>query len=98
MKQIISLLSKYNSFAIFSHENPDPDTIGSTLALKDILEQFGKKVTLFCESKIPETYFLFEDAGQYCDNYETAECLISVDVASSHMLGRFENIFINFVI
>lgn len=96
MKQIISLLSKYNSFAIFSHENPDPDTIGSTLALKDILEQFGKKVTLFCESKIPETYFLFEDAGQYCDNYETAECLISVDVASSHMLGRFESIFLNF--
>ena len=51
MKKSIKLLKKAKTIALFSHVSPDPDTIGSTLALKLMLEQIGKKVDVFCDSE-----------------------------------------------
>ena len=96
MKKIVKLIKKANKIALFSHENPDPDTMGSTLALRDILLKLGKEVHLLCESKIPENYFIFEVAKIYRESLESYDCLISVDVASEKMLGRFQDDFLNF--
>lgn len=94
MQEIINKILSGNSFALFSHENPDPDTIGSTLALKKILEKLGKKVGLYCESDIDSSYFIFEDAKKYNSVYEKADCDISVDVASDMMLGKYRGDFL----
>ena len=43
--------------AIFSHENPDPDTIGSTMALCRILQAMGKAAASTMLSMIREVVF-----------------------------------------
>ena len=95
MKKTIKLIKKAKKIALFSHENPDPDTIGSTLALRDILLKMGKEVHLFCESKISENYYFLEDAKLYEENLKEYDCLISVDVASEKMLGKYQDNFLN---
>ena len=45
------------SIAIFTHVNPDGDTLGASLALKTtIKENFGKEATLIVNGKVPEIY------------------------------------------
>lgn len=96
MKNSIKLLKKSNKIALFSHSSPDPDTIGSTIALFIALKNMGKKVDLYCEDDIPENYNFLEPVKNYnscafnCLDYEL---LVAVDVASSHMLGKFEQDF-----
>ena len=47
MTKYLKILKKASSVAIFSHISPDPDTIGSTLALRRILMLMGKSVDVF---------------------------------------------------
>lgn len=39
---------------IIQPENPDADSLGSSLALEDILSEIGKEVTLFCAIDMPK--------------------------------------------
>lgn len=96
MKNVIRLIKENNSFALFSHENPDPDTIGSTLALKEVLERMGKTVYLYCESEIPESYYFLEESKLYEQELAMVDCMIAVDIASEHMLGKYKDAFLNF--
>lgn len=57
--QIIEAINKYDSFIGHTHLGPDPDSVGSSLALKIGLESIGKVVYLFCEDDLPRmTSFL----------------------------------------
>ena len=44
MKKAIKLIKKAKTIALFSHSSPDPDTIGSTIALYLALQKMGKTV------------------------------------------------------
>ena len=46
-EQAISLLRESNTIAIFMHINPDPDCVGSALALGVFLRKMGKTVSVF---------------------------------------------------
>lgn len=48
------LLSVPQNVAIFSHRNPDGDAIGSALAMRHYLEQYGHTVHVFFPSEYPE--------------------------------------------
>lgn len=96
MKTTLKLLKKANKIALFSHASPDPDTIGSTLALFTALKNMGKKVDLYCEDEIPENYNFLNDTINYnagSFNYLDYDLLVAVDIASGHMLGKFEQDF-----
>ncbi len=54
ISNIADLINSNGSFLVASHENPDEDAIGSTLALGLALEQLGKNVYLYNESGVPE--------------------------------------------
>src|SRR5574343_827695 len=50
-------ISKANSILLHCHPSPDPDSVGSSLAMKFALEQMGKKVTLIKgDSDIPKAF------------------------------------------
>lgn len=49
-------ISKNRSFLITTHENPDGDAVGSTLALAGYLRKLGKEVTLYCRDPLPDLY------------------------------------------
>ena len=97
MKDYVKLLKKSKKIALFSHENPDPDTMGSTIALCKMLRQKGKEVCLFCESDIPENYFFMEEAKEYnkVELDDSFDLLCAVDVPIKDKLGKFIDVFMN---
>jgi len=56
LKKINDLISLHNSFLITSHESPDGDAIGSSLALANYLAEIGKDVTIHVCDPVPEIY------------------------------------------
>ena len=55
MTEALEALRRAKSLAIVSHRDPDPDTIGSAIALGLALVQLGKRVTLHCADPVPES-------------------------------------------
>ena len=85
MKQLVDTLRGAKTVAIVSHRDPDPDTIGSGIALALALDALGKRVTLHCADPVPEhTRFL-----TWADRYSTepppatADLIVTVDFGSA---------------
>ncbi len=97
MKTCLKIIKKAKKIALFSHSSPDPDTIGSSIALYHCLSELGKEVDLFCEDDIPESYqFLNETINYNAKSFNSRDydALIAVDISSSHMLGKYETNFL----
>lgn len=57
MDQIKTTIENSKNVLLHCHPSPDPDSVGSTLAMKFALEQIGKKVTLIKgDSNIPRAF------------------------------------------
>jgi phosphoesterase RecJ-like protein len=54
VKDIVATLRGARRIALVSHRDPDPDTIGSALALGLGLESLGKEVSWHCADPVPE--------------------------------------------
>ena len=54
MNDVLDALRRAKRVAIVSHRDPDPDTIGSAIALGLALDEMGKTVTLHCADPVPE--------------------------------------------
>jgi phosphoesterase RecJ-like protein len=54
VNETIAELHRARRIAIVSHRDPDPDTIGSAIALGLALESMGKRVTLHSADGVPE--------------------------------------------
>ena len=65
LEAVLAALGRAKRIAIVSHRDPDPDTIGSGLALAAALEQLGKEVTLHCADPVPEHIRFLERADRY---------------------------------
>lgn len=61
-KNILKSIQQSNSFLAHAHLGPDPDSIGSILALKLGLEALDKKLDLHCEDDIPDTFLFLPQA------------------------------------
>ena len=97
MKKYLKILKQANSIALFSHENPDADTIGSTIALRRILMSMGKQVVdMYCESDIPSSYSFLQETKYYNRPFRDYDLLVSVDTANEDMLGKYRDTFLNF--
>ncbi len=56
LKKIHELIANHSTFLITSHESPDGDAIGSSLALANYLSELGKDVTVHLCDPVPEIY------------------------------------------
>ena len=90
-------LMRNDNFLVFTHENPDADTIGSCFALVNTLRALGKKAYPACCDRIPAS-LSFMTEGERDFHIENApadftpEYYISVDVASSAQLGAYRHL------
>lgn len=58
-EKILKEIKKANNILVNCHVNPDPDSVGSALALKEVLTDMGKVAEVVCVSGPPEeTEFL----------------------------------------
>lgn len=61
--QILDEIQKAQHILLHCHPSPDPDSVGSVLAMKFALEQLGKKVTAIRgDSEIPQAFMHFPGA------------------------------------
>ncbi|MBD5559647.1 MAG: bifunctional oligoribonuclease/PAP phosphatase NrnA [Clostridia bacterium] len=90
-------ISRYGSFAVFTHLHPDGDALGSSYALTVLLRALGKRAeTVLLEPppakyvfpEFDELYTVLSDAalGQY-------EAAIAVDCAAVRRLGAAQAVF-----
>ena len=56
IEPILQLIQQSQTFLVASHENPDGDAIGSTLALTNMLREMGKDVVAYNHDRAPLEY------------------------------------------
>jgi phosphoesterase RecJ-like protein len=84
MNEITAALLGARRIALVSHRDPDPDTIGSALALGLGLESIGKKVSWHCADPVPEQQrFLYgSDRFTQMPPTEDVDLVVTVDFGS----------------
>lgn len=56
LQQIIDVIRSNTSFLLTTHEGPDGDAVGSSLALASFLRKIGKAVTIHYRDPLPDLY------------------------------------------
>lgn len=54
--QILGLVQESERVLMVSHKDADGDTLGSALAMADVIREMGKTVTVRCPPPVPEVY------------------------------------------
>ncbi len=86
LSNIAERIKENDCFYILTHQYPDGDTLGSACALCKALQKIGKMAKVVNTSEIPKKYdYLFSGIlnQDFIPNF-----IISVDVASTNLLGK----------
>jgi phosphoesterase RecJ-like protein len=84
MKEIVATLRGAQRIALVSHRDPDPDTIGSALALGLGLESLGKRVSWHCADPVPEQQRFLHGSERFTQDPppEDVDLVVTVDFGS----------------
>lgn len=83
------LISDAKKVIVIQAENPDGDSLGSSLALEEILGELGKEVVLYCPVEIPKYMRYIKGWDRVVLEFDTsADLAIVVDTAADVLLGK----------
>lgn len=83
------LIESANKVIVIQAENPDGDSLGSALALEEVLSDLGKDVTLYCPVEIPKYMRYIKGWDRVNSQFDTsADLAIIVDTVSDVLLTR----------
>jgi phosphoesterase RecJ-like protein len=88
---IASAIEKARTIMLVAHIQPDGDTLGSSFALKVMLEKMGKDVFICCDGDMPSRYQELFPVGELISPANVsgaADLAISVDCADAARLGK----------
>ncbi len=89
-KQLIESAQK---ILIIQAENPDGDSLGSALALEEILSDLGKEIYLYCDVEIPKYLRYIVGWDRVMQDFNTkVDLAIIVDTTSETLIGKALNI------
>ena len=96
IKLLLKKIKQSKNVAVFGHQSPDGDCLGSISAIYFLCKNFNKNVDVFIDDLIPQKYnFLNFDFLKNDDvELNKYDLLISVDVASLKLLGKYGNDFV----
>lgn len=84
-----NLISDAQKIIIIQAENPDGDSLGSALALEDILGDLGKDVTLYCPVEIPKYMRYIQGWDRVVTEFDPhADLAIIVDTAADVLITK----------
>lgn len=87
--QIKHLVEQANKIIVIQAENPDGDSLGSALALEEILGDLGKEVSLYCPIEIPKYMQYIKGWDRVTSDFDTsADLAIIVDTAADVLLSK----------
>ncbi len=88
-EKIQEIISSAKKIVVIQAENPDGDSLGSSLALEEILGDQGKEVILYCPINIPRYLGYLKGWDRVVDEFPTNfDCSIIVDTSSATLLDR----------
>lgn len=96
MDTILGLIRNAKRVLVSSHENPDGDAIGSTLALGLGIEQMGKEVVFYNKDGVPETLRFLPHSDRIVKSLDgiegTFDLAFAVDCTGTNRAGsEFED-------
>lgn len=84
-----NLIDSAQKIIIIQAENPDGDSLGSSLALEEILSDLGKDVVLYCNVEIPKYMRYIQGWDRVVSEFDTsADLAIIVDTVSETLLSK----------
>ena len=87
-----TLISNAKKIVIIQAENPDGDSLGSSLALEEILGDIGKEVVLYCPVEIPKYMRYIIGWDRVVADFPTnADLAIIVDTTADVLLTKVLN-------
>jgi len=92
-KKAFDLIESAEKILIISHRNPDGDTIGSNLALRQILLGSGKQITSLCADQIPFSLIFLPGSSSITIPLPelTPDLIITLDASSTEQI-KYEEI------
>ena len=96
VRDIHTSLKMASSVLIGTHEHPDGDAVGSSLALMQALSLQGKKVTVYAPNRVPDMFSFLPGVGHFTttvpdpSNFDVVVLLDSTTVARAHLDGLIE--------
>lgn len=93
IKKIDDLIKKSSRIVIIPHKSPDGDTIGSSLAMYQVLSQMGKNVEVICYDTPPEEFAFLPNIERIRKsepdlNYDA---YLVLDAGATHLTGFHES-------
>jgi bifunctional oligoribonuclease and PAP phosphatase NrnA len=91
----VDLVRQHRRFLITTHVRPDPDGLGSQLALADVLEGMGRQVQMVIASSWPPRYTFLDPERRIQrfappgDAHREVEVIIVLDTGTWNQLGDF---------
>lgn len=84
-----NLIDAAKSIVVIQAENPDGDSLGSAVALEEILGDLGKDVSLYCPVDIPKYLRYVNGWDRVSSEFDTsADLAIIVDTSADILLGK----------
>ena len=85
-KQLIESAKK---IMVIQAENPDGDSLGSAMALEEILSDLGKEVHLYCDVEMPKYLRYINGWDRVTQDFDTtADLVIIVDTTSETLVSK----------
>ncbi len=84
-----TLIENATKIIIIQAENPDGDSLGSSLALEEILGDMGKQTSLYCPVEIPKYMRYIAGWDRVVSDFDTtADLAIIVDTSADILLSK----------
>jgi phosphoesterase RecJ-like protein len=89
---IRNTIANCQSILLVSHRNPDPDTIGSNLTLRFLIEKLGKTVVSICIDPIPPSMAFLPGVNSFVNELpeNIFNLVITVDASSPAQTGLLD--------
>lgn len=88
-KEVQHILTDAKHVVVIQAENPDGDSLGSSLALEEILGDQGMKVTLYCPVDIPKYLRYFSGWDRISRDFpSSADVAVIVDTSADVLLTK----------
>ena len=88
-EQATKLIQDAHKIIVIQAENPDGDSVGSAVALEEILSDLGKEVSLYCPVDIPKYLRYISGWNRVTTNFDTsADLAIIVDTAADVLITK----------
>lgn len=88
-KEATELIVKARKIIVIQAENPDGDSLGSSLALEEILGDLGKEVVLYCPVEIPKYMRYIVGWDRVVTEFDTtADLAVIVDTSADVLITK----------